>query len=242
MMLVSDYDRTLMIDRKLPQQNREALVAFKKGKHLFVINSGRSYHHLKENMDENKLQCDYTITGSGSQIHDSLGNLLYEKVMEKAHVLWVVEKIVCSECTSFQLSSSTHWHRFSKDKEDCWDLSLVKGLDLSSINTLAARFASETNAEQFAHILNQNPHVAAYSNRFSVDIVDAKISKATGIKELVSLLNYHDPVHVIGDSFNDYQMIQDFNGYCVAVSDARIQKIAQKQYKDVAACIYDIMK
>ena len=48
-------------------------------------------------------------------------------------------------------------------------------------------------------------------------------------------------IFTIGDSYNDIEMIKNFNGYCVNNAKEEIKKISQKQYKSVSKLIEELL-
>lgn len=241
MILVCDYDRTLRIDDAISQRNREAIDTFKKEGHIFVVNSGRTHQHLQVELDNKNLQCDYTITGSGSQVRDSKGNILVNIIMKSDHVKMILDEIFKANSISLQVCCMDLWIHKLRVNESVWDHSILE-YDPEKVNAISTRFATHEEADLFSERLNATGLISAYSNGFNVDMTSKHVSKATGISDLAKYLESNHEIHVIGDSYNDYDMIKAYNGYCVAVSDPRIVEVASRQFEDVASCIDWILK
>lgn len=240
-LLVSDYDRTLKIDDKISKENRDAIQKFSQMGNLFCVNSGRSYLHLIDNFKLQDFDCDYVITGSGSQIFKQGGALLHEARMQHEDVEKLISLIRDSNALLMQMSTPSQWE-VARRHEPTWH-TLEMGFDLSAINTMSARFDDVQDAEAFCEKVNSLTNLNAFSNRFSVDVAPKGVSKATAITTLANILNIQsDAIYTIGDSPNDYDMIVDFGGSCVAVSHPSIVAVSKNVYEDVAAQIEAILE
>lgn len=241
MLLVSDYDRTLKIDDQISQNNREAIAKFRALGHKFCINSGRSYHFLMQNLKiQNFDDYDYIITGSGSQIVDRNGCFIDQEIMDKNEAVRLIETIQKQDVMLIQLTSEKLWKSIKVDDLE-WKHA-TDGFDLHRINSISTRFSEEEPASRFAQIINNDFKLNAFANKFSVDVAPVGISKATAVSKLGNHIEVdYDAIHTIGDSLNDLEMIQEYNGYCVKVSHPKVVEVSKKMYEDVAACIEDLI-
>ena len=69
------------------------------------------------------------------------------------------------------------------------------------------------------------------------------ITKSSAIKYLMEKHNLTiNDIYVIGDSYNDFEMIRDYNGVFMTSSYPEVLEIAKKSYKSVRDYIYEILK
>ena len=69
------------------------------------------------------------------------------------------------------------------------------------------------------------------------------ITKSSAIKCLMDKHNLTmSDIYVIGDSYNDLEMIRDYKGVCMATSYKEVLDVSKKVYKSVRDYIYDILK
>lgn len=240
-LLISDYDRTLRIDDEISERDRRAIERFRQEGHLFVVNSGRSFQHLQQELVSRDLSIDYTITGSGSQVHDANGYRMVDVRMNSEDTMWLLEQIFFVPFVRVQICEINRWQAISRTSISKWSLDNVS-YNKQEVNAISARFKTREEAGKFAERINASKRISAYHNGFSVDMTSYNISKSTGIASLIQCLDDHVVPYVIGDSMNDYEMIMDYNGYCVQFSDPRIIAVASKQVKDVAQLIEEILE
>lgn len=241
MILVSDYDRTLKINDEVSPYDREMIEAFELAGHTFCVNSGRSYHHLMENFEIHGFKSKYTITGSGSQSHDWQGNSLFKYHMPQSTVLKISAMILGSSALSYQISTPQKWV-FSRRNDVKWS-KLIEFINTETVNSMSAKFENADNARLFCKEVNALENCSAYQNGVNVDIAPYRVSKATGIRNLIDNLGIKEnEVYTIGDSLNDLEMIREFKGFCVEVSHPKILEVSQGVFTSVGACINYLMK
>lgn len=208
---------------------------------LLCINTGRSYHHLHEDMALHNIEADFYITSSGGEIHDKSGKIIHVEAMEPSVVEAVLEVIFSNKTHTFSVGMKENpIHAFKKDC-DVWDMSLVKKID-ESVYTVSTKLATEEEALEFKKELESRVNVSAHVNRISVDITAKGVSKKTGIEILSQYLNIpHTSITVIGDSLNDVPMIEAYGGYTVHNALDSVKAIAKGSFADVGEMIEKIM-
>lgn len=236
MILISDYDRTLKIDDMISDYDRLMIREFENKGHIFCVNSGRSYHHLQQNFNLQNFKAQITITGSGSQCHDSKGQTLFQQCMLKTHVLNLLNFIMVSGAITYQIASNDIWVH-ARREDPRWS-TLKNEVNLEAVNSMSAKFNTLEDAQGFCRRVNGLHEVSAYQNGLNVDIAPYGVSKATGIYTMAQLLDIpKKDIYTIGDSLNDLEMIKEFSGFCVKVSHPEIKKVSSKEFDSVGDCI-----
>ena len=75
-LFVTDYDGTLFVDEISIKENIKMLLELKKKNIKIVINTGRSYPSIKNQLDTYSIPYDYLICADGSILYDDIGNIL----------------------------------------------------------------------------------------------------------------------------------------------------------------------
>ena len=79
--------------------------------------------------------------------------------------------------------------------------------------------------------------LVAYANVLNVDIVAKGINKSTGIDFICKGIKNIEDILVIGDSYNDIEMVEKYNGFTVEHGNEDIKKIAREILPDVASLL-----
>lgn len=236
MILISDYDRTLKINDIISDYDRLMIEKFERDGHIFCVNSGRSYHHLQQNFTLQNFTAQITITGSGSQCHDSQSHTIFESRMLRNHALNLLQLILSSNAITYQIATNDIWVHARRD-DPKWSV-LKEQVDLDAVNSMSAKFNTLDDAQRFCESVNALKEVCAYQNGLNVDIAPYGVSKASGIYNLAKHLDISKKeIFTIGDSLNDIEMIREFNGFCVTVSHPEIKEISSKEFDSVGDCI-----
>ena len=93
-LLASDIDGTLYINRKISQEDIDAIEKWQKEGHLFGICSGRSVKDALRALSGSGIQPDFFLCSSGAVATDCKGNFLYKNPMPKEapRALWEIAK------------------------------------------------------------------------------------------------------------------------------------------------------
>lgn len=181
-------------------------------------------------MTRHSISYDYIISGSGSQIYDKNGECLYHIGMKRDMVIQVVHRLAKRgvQFVSVCGPEGRKGMRIPSFQE--------KDLDfLSEVNSMATRFETAAEAENFANSLNSEGFVSAFANGYSVDIAPENTSKASGIEKLQKHLNLlHDNIYTIGDSLNDLPMLKAYKGACVRVSHPQVLRDIPLMFESVS--------
>ena len=76
-----------------------------------------------------------------------------------------------------------------------------------------------------------------------MEIISQDTNKSNAIKVLSHNLNIDkSQIYTIGDSYNDINMIKDYNGFCMKNSITELKSISQKEYTSVSNLVMDILE
>lgn len=248
----SDYDGTLRIGQDVSEENKRMIQKWRDAGNLFVIVTGRSMESILSEIERNTLSCDYIIGNNGGVIYDREGNLLQETVMEFERALKVLEYIKTVRCFSYVINDGFHRAKVvvdaSRPDRKYGMIKATKSVEEVLANRKIAQFVLSLDnmelAKQTAQIINERyaDTVCAYVNVDCIDVVPNCISKAKGIQFLQEYVKAaKDEIFVIGDSYNDLPMIEDYHGFTLNHAEAIIQKQASDSFESVAAAIGSLL-
>lgn len=219
-MLVSDYDDTLNIEK---EKNLKYIKMFMKS-NIFVIATGRSYISIKQRLklDMKGLTPNYLITNHGATIINNNNKVINTSFIEKE----VVDKIL--QLINREKIHKINYYGSKKFNRD--------------INKIMLTFKNIEDATGVFNIIKNTDLVTTYLiNRKGkmpkVEIINKNTNKAKAIK-VIEELEKPSKIEVIGDGTQDIEMIKEYNGNCVVNAIDKVKKISKKQYKYV----YELIK
>lgn len=230
MLFASDFDGTLYMHGKEEGFRKEDLLAiasFQKNGGLFGVCSGRSLSGIQAST-EDAIDYDFYILGTGAQVLDRNGNILWQKEMDldtavslynlfkdRTHMIFHGERDVytCEETRYKQIHISSPEEIIEKKDH-------IVGLS----------FGFQTPEEASKAALSMNHDYAGkaygYVNINMLDVVPAGCSKGNGLRKAASLLHGTGTAG-IGDSYNDIPLIDGADtGFTFHKSPLEVQKHA----------------
>ena len=237
-LFVSDYDMTLYINEHIDEKVFEAIKKWRDEGNIFVIATGRNKFSIFEQIEKYNIGFDYLIANNGALIFDAESEA-YKVIKSVFDKFGATVEITTDECII-----SVH----SKLKNDILysdAFKIGKIIDIEEIDSIKniIQINKMTNdiekTKTVADFINDNfKEVVAYGNIRTVDIVDKKVNKASGIAFLENKLkNKIEKIFTAGDSNNDIDMIKKYDGYVQINAGENIKKITGKYF----SLISDIM-
>ena len=191
-LLASDFDGTLLVDKKINKRDIEGIKALRKKGHKFIISTGRTLLTMEGVIEKYNLEFDYLVLCNGAVILDKNKKVIKNNLVD----FKAVKKIYFSEEIDFDLVK----------KEEI--LNLKSGAVILSICTSDASIErGEEIKERLIEIFGDE--LSIFRNQFFVDISSKGSSKGEGLKEVLKLENKTlKDIYTIGDSFNDISMFE----------------------------------
>lgn len=230
MLFASDFDGTLYMHGKEEGFREEDLVSirdFQNNGGLFGVCSGRSLSGVQASTKD-AIDFDFYILGTGAQVLDKNGNILWQKVMDldtasslynlfkdRTHMIFHGERDVytCEKALYSQIHISS--------PED-----IIEKKD--HIVGLSFGFQSPEEASEAALQMNHDYAGKAYGyvNINMLDVVPSGCSKGEGLRKAEALLHGTSTAG-IGDSYNDIPLIDGADtGFTFHRSPEEVQKHA----------------
>lgn len=241
-LFVSDVDGTFALQGVIPPKNIEAVN--KHGKcHYTAFISGRSLSNLRNDLDYNNVQYDFLGAFNGSLLIDRFGKVYLNECLDfdlnkclkitdnyiiKGYAVYGNEWVYYNILDNQSIMRKIQQNAMEKQVNSLNDLNC----ELYSVNI---EFSDANEARRFYGELTENQlNCQAYVNTHFVDIVSKGCGKLNAVKRLQDILDLEESeVKVIGDSFNDLEMIRYYHGYAVMNSDDKIKEAASKCFDSV---------
>lgn len=233
------------MDRNITKENLDAVNKWQVEGNLFIITTGRHKKSIIEQMKNFSLKPDYYICNNGAVILDKEKNIIFSKCISNQMIEEIIEYICENYENSFEIIEKERTIKIMNnrgiDNHNPTDIILDRA-HISSIKDvvqLHKKFDKEERVAELVIDLNTKfrSSLAAYANVLNVDIVANGMNKSTGIDFICREISNVDDILVIGDSYNDIEMVQKYNGFTVEHGNEDIKKIAREIFFDVASLL-----
>lgn len=225
--LVTDFDKTFYINEEDLIKNINLIKEFRKN-NLFIISTGRSFHDFLKYKEKYNIEYDYLIINHGATILNKNDDVLFSKEINGKNINKIYEILKEKKITEFFCCSEKNSRVGIKD---------------NNLTKIFARYENKAISDKMNDIINNNfkEDVTSYSVNNMVEIISSETSKCEALKFLINNFDYKDKnIFVIGDNYNDYDMVKEFNGYAMENAVLELKNIARKTYESVGELICDI--
>lgn len=221
MILFSDFDNTLsfMNEEWKTRKNLEAIKKWRSAGNQFCITTGRSYRSVTEQLPEIKELCDYYIVDSGSIILSKNNELIKAFYFEPAVVTGII-----NYSKNFSEVPVAYYYVPGSEDADYKTENVTKlrlwFKDTNLLNQAAEEIRKNFPVFAFTLAIGMPTHPALIGKNGFVEIIPIGFGKSNAIKQLIQEETISpEEVITVGDGFNDFEMIRDFDGYVIANSE-----------------------
>ena len=251
-LLASDFDKTLLRNGAVTQEDLTAIRNFRQKGHLFGIITGRSISMITTDLEVLKVPYDFLVCNNGGILCDGNLNIInrhdipFEFVAEmiqrftgKPIMLGVSDGDAFCSLQTQQVEKTADFVSPMKTRR----ISREEILGAKKINSMIIREVKETQTMALKEQLEAEYEglVSFHFNNGTLDINEKSVSKKHAIYELGEHFNTNE-LYVIGDGYNDLEMIQEFNGFAVDNAVEVVKEEARAVVASVATCIDIIEK
>lgn len=221
-LLASDFDRTFYINNYDFKCNLKLLPEFMKS-NVFAIVTGRSYDDYM-NVTKNCIPVNYLIINHGATIlkDDIVINStpISNKTVTKLKKIFNFDDLEYFACKD----------KFSRVDIDTKDLSKI---NITMQDNLVAKKAVNYINQHFDDI---KAYILFHKNQ--LEIVSARADKRNAVKYIANLENINRyNIYTVGDGYTDFEMIKDYNGYCMSDCVSELKNVAIKSVDSVGDII-----
>lgn len=239
---VSDFDRTLYVDRQISKEDKEAIIRWQKEGNLFVIASGRNYGTIKPIFESYGFCPDLWILNNGSMIIDPNGKPLFTKLIPRKTAFETLRYLQTVNDDGSGISMTDRKvcllsKKGTSTQTPC-DGGVITMDQLESLDNIVQIHRRNMELEHIKNLCREVeerfPDVTAYANLRNADIVAKGMDKSVAITWLKEHFDQIEKVRCIGDSVNDLKMIREYKGATLDSADLQIRKAARQIVKNVA--------
>lgn len=226
--LASDFDNTIFLqnDKETTQKNIIAIKNFMKEGNIFCLITGRTYMDIKAELINLDLPYTYMICGDGALIFDNMDYCLKRIKIEKHIVERTVEILKENGYTPYLEDG----YNITTNTDDC-------------IKITATYIKDKSDGERVAELINDELPVYAYASRFHINVNNLLSNKRQAIYHLAELANLNSKdFYVIGDSINDYEMLDEFRGAIIKKHNIILDKLQLPEYNSLSDYIEELCK
>ena len=226
--LASDFDNTIFFlnNKEVTEKNIDAIRKFMLKGNIFCLITGRTYMEIKEELNRLNFPYSYLICGDGALIFDNLDYCIkYIKLDEN-----VVERAV-------QILKENHYEPYL---EDGYNITTNKA---DCIKVSSKYYKDKSDAERIVKLITSELDVYAYVSRAHVNINHPLNNKKQALLNLSEIIKVSpQKFYTIGDSINDYEMLEAFNGAIVKKHNSILDRLNLPEYNSVADYIEELSK
>lgn len=225
--LVSDFDGTFYLNNEDIIKNLEKVEEFRKAGNIFMIATGRSYDEFKEALDKHSLSYDYLIINNGATILNSNNKFISNCIIKN----WV-KKILLKD---LNFSNITNIY-------GCTILNSKVNVNGKRLTKIHIEYKTLDEAKTICNYINKKYKLFLKSyvivTTKSVEIISSKCNKAKSVQKIAKAqkINNKD-IYAIGDSYNDLDMIKQFNGYTMENGKDELKQISLSIFPSVSELI-----
>ncbi len=224
--LASDFDGTLYIeDKKILEKNIIAIKRFISQGNIFCIITGRNYTNLKFLLSKYKIPYNYLICEDGAKIFNNMDYCIDTINLNDKKVA-TIEQILKQKNQTYFLDDG---YNETENIKDC-----VK---------IAVEYQDKNKALDLLKELKDTENIYAYLSKKYINIVEISVNKYNALKKLLNLENLpYSSIYVIGDSENDYEMLQNFEGAIMKNHHKKLEQLNKKEYHYLYQYIEELSK
>lgn len=247
--LSSDFDNTLFVNENISKEDMEAIKRFRQAGNLFIINTGRNFKDISEQVSKWDIEVDYFIASNGSLIVDSNNKILY-KAQFDSDIAYEVAEYFEKELKDYVFYIASNdgedigYKQFEREFEfdKKWYIDLDKALE-KPIISMFSQVVDEVDASSIIEIIKNNfkDRLLVYNTHPFIDISQHENNKAKALDILSNLLEKEYKIITIGDNRNDLSMLLAYDGYIVDFAEEHMKKEIKKTIPSVAGLINKIM-
>ena len=225
--LGSDFDNTIFFlnDPIQTKKNVDAINEFRKKGNIFCLITGRTFMETKDIVKEINLTFDYLVCADGAMI--------FNKDLE------------CIQLNTLDPDIALKAIKILKDND--YDPYIENGYEITNtvidcIKISAEYSKDKDDAVRVAKILNDTLDVYAYASRIHINVNNPMNHKRQAVINLSNIINVPlDNFYVIGDSINDYEMIEAYNSAVVKNYNKELESLHPKVCDSVAEYIEELI-
>lgn len=192
--LISDFDGTLYDGNFI--NNLKSIKEFIDDGNMFVIATGRTFKNIKNKIVEAGISYNYLICSDGASIFDSNDNIIYNKYLDND----LKEKLTLRFQNDKRVSLINYDNNFELNGDVTQDTSRI----------LIKTYKKTDYIQIIDELKKEYPYLKIYKSpnwiNISIETKDVAVTYLEGLMQI-------DKIYVVGDGYNDIEMINKYDGY-----------------------------
>jgi len=231
--LFSDYDNTLYRNEDEIVKNIESINKFISKGNIFGIASGRSYIDIKNKLEKYNIPYNYLVLNHGATIFNKELNMIKTFLINND-----IAKIIYDKLKDNDFLIEKHIYGINeKDIEINNEVVKLLFVFKNVKDVLKIKEYIDINYTNYV-----KTYISVNTSHITLELISNETNKSIGIKEILKIENIEkNNTYVIGDSYNDVEMIKEFNGYAMNNSIDYLKTITNKLCNSVSELINDII-
>ena len=229
--LISDYDGTFkpfdknpnIIEKYIFIHNIESTKNLIKNNNQFIIATGRDTKSIIDEIKKYNIDYNYLITYNGRVILDKNNNLLYANYINKECLQYIKNEIIIKKFLNFNEYGCT-------ENDDNLIYSKINIKPTKEIKKLILKWQEKFNELSIDY--NMILNILTIRNKFN---------KSLGIQELNNQISLNNII-TVGDESNDFEMLKDYDGYRLFMSNPKLLLATKKSISSVHRLIKKLDK
>ena len=221
-LLVSDYDGTYTLNF---DNNNIAVKKYVKDNNFFMFSTGRNYKSFTSDIKDDMIANYYSFSNGNVLMNNELKVLSYIAMPY-----------------NFIIQLKEYFNKI----DDIDYLNMYGELDKKDIVEYYIKCSNIQIRKELINFLINNKYFnyhRDYNNELGLFISNPESRKTDNIKKVAFIEKINDKdIYTIGDSFNDIDMIKEYNGYAIKGSNDVVKEYAKKEYDSVSSLTEDIRK
>lgn len=250
----ADYDGTLRVNQKIAQSDLDAIRRFMDIGNRFNIVTGRSIGMIEYEIKHFNIPLDFLIANNGGIAITKNKDILFRHDIDFEVARTFIGDITSSPFVMLGCSDGDKFATIQEGeiKETPSNFNVILGSKDTGINKILANqqinsfFLRDSTLEKTISLysdisIRYHGKLDFHFNNGTIDVSSFGVSKKNAIEEL-SLICGISEIYVIGDGFNDIDMIKAYNGFTVVNAADEVKQHATKIFGSVRECIEDLIK
>ena len=195
--LISDFDGTFYDNNFI--NNLKSIKEFIDDGNIFVVATGRTFKNIKKKIVEVGIPYNYLICSDGASIFDSNDNVIYNKYLDND----LKEKLTLRFKNDKRVSLINYDNNFELNGDVTQDTSRI----------LIKTYKKTDYIQIIDELKKDYPYLKIYKSPNWINIsIETKDVAITYLEKIIQI----DKIYVVGDSYNDIEMISKYDGYIMA--------------------------
>lgn len=224
--LASDFDNTIYFldNPATTEKNVETIKKFIAQGNIFCLITGRTYIEVKKDLEKIGLPYTYLICGDGAMLFDSTDYCLQMIGLNKD----IVEKTISILKKENYVPYLEDGYNITTNFNDCIKVS--------------AEYDNKDHAKKVVDRINEELDVYAYASRKHINVNNKLNDKKQALLRVAEIADISPcDINVIGDSINDYEMLEAFKGAVIKKHNSVLDKLELPEYENFYEYVEDLL-